>query len=700
MMRIMLMTLGLLAVIGGAPAGSGFLMQAGWAAEEGASVVPAAGPDQRLEEPRTLDTFYAFPRYESLHDWLTRKQQLRDHLLVSMGCYPMPEKTPLQVQRFDRTEYDGYAIEKVYFESLPGFYVTGNLFLPLGDGPHPGMLSVHGHWGDGRLTHEENNSIPTRCITLAREGFVVFSFDMIGYVDSVQMTHRWGEPADWLWGYSAHGLQFWNSVRALDFITSLPEVDAERIGMTGASGGGTQTYCLMATDERIDAAAPVNMISSHFQGGCVCENAPNLRMDAFNTEYAAMMAPRDLLMISATGDWTRETLRVEFPAIRSIYALFDEAENLSTVQIDAPHNYNQQSRLPMYEFFYETLQTGLTDQQASEPEIDLPPFEAMRVFPNGKEDLPEGALSAEEIRAQWIAASETQLQQIFPQDELRLSTLKIRGRTALKHTLGADKPAWNQLDIQRMARFERDDVIIEQYRLSRARVGEHIAAVLLLPPEADRSKAGVVLIDPMGVAAAFEDDGDTPNDMVKGLLSDGHPVLACAPFGTAGSAGIPSQRKRDVEHFYTYNPSDTALQVQDILTCIAFLEGRRDVNGAALLGQGETGPAALLAAALAPSLEAAAIDANGFAIDDDATYLESLFVPGLRRAGDLRVAQALIAPKPLLIYDTRDDESADGFSADWAEAAYSTLQAGDELNHLRDNALPMERAEWLASQLP
>src|SRR6202162_1040257 len=146
------------------------------------------------------------------------------------------------------------------------------------------------------------------------------------------------------------GLQLWNSIRAVDFVSSLPEVDAGRIAATGASGGGTQTFLLMAVDDRIKVAAPVNMVSAIMQGNG-CEEAPNLRVGAFNVMFGAMMAPRPLLMVSATGDWTRNTPKEEFPAVQGIYKLLDSAQNVESVQIDYSHNYNRDSREAVYTFF-------------------------------------------------------------------------------------------------------------------------------------------------------------------------------------------------------------------------------------------------------------------------------------------------------------------------------------------------------------
>ena len=137
------------------------------------------------------------------------------------------------------------------------------------------------------------------------------------------MPHTFGGARESLWGLSLAGLQLWNSIRALDFLETLPYVRRDALGATGASGGGTQTFLLAAVDERVAAAAPVNMISLHMQGGCLCENIPGLRLDTTNVEIASTIAPRPLLMVSATGDWTKNTMELEYPAVRAVYRLFD-----------------------------------------------------------------------------------------------------------------------------------------------------------------------------------------------------------------------------------------------------------------------------------------------------------------------------------------------------------------------------------------
>jgi len=173
---------------------------------------------------------------------------------------------------------------------------------------------------------------------LARLGFVVLSYDMVGYNDSCQVEHRWPPQVlrrPLLYGIGPFGLQLWNSIRAVDFVSSLPDVDPERIGCTGASGGATQTYYLALVDDRIRVAVPVCMMSAHYQGGCACEEAPLLHLgDLTTVDVVAALAPRPVLLPSVTQDWTNQNPEYEFPAVRAIYVLYGAEDRVANVHFD------------------------------------------------------------------------------------------------------------------------------------------------------------------------------------------------------------------------------------------------------------------------------------------------------------------------------------------------------------------------------
>ncbi|MBN2329394.1 MAG: acetylxylan esterase, partial [Candidatus Omnitrophica bacterium] len=580
--------------------------------------------DKRLGILRSKDHFYPFPHYRSKYEWLLRKQYLKDHLLMSMGCAPMPPRTPLHPVTTGRVEYDDYVIENVYFESMPGFLVTGNLYRPKGKrGPFPAVLCPHGHWGEGILTNTDNNSVPGRCINFARQGYIAFAIDMIGYNNNRQLTHKFGGPAEWLWGLSLHGLQFWNSVRAIDYLCSLDDVDADRIAVTGASGGGTQTYGIMAVDERVKAAAPVNMLSSHFQGGCLCENAANLRIDLNNVELGAMMAPRPLMMVSCTGDWTAETLRVEYPAIRSIYELYEKPENVGVIQIDAGHNYNRPSREAVYRWFGRWILGDDNPDHFTEQPFPVEP-DKMKVFPDG---LPDIALGEEAIVESWKEMSEKQLQSIFPEDERSLSALRRRAGKALRHALGVENPDPNALVVERIDAKKKGDLFVEKIMLGREGVGDRIPAILLAPD--NYAGGGTLLVHCDGKDVWFDPNTGKPGEILQSLLDRGQTVLMVDVFMT-GEYNSPFQQARretDIPHFLTYNQSETALRVQDVLTALAYLQSRYEASRVNLIGGGYAGMWCLLAAAIADDLQSAVIDAAGFEDSGDADFMERLYAP-------------------------------------------------------------------------
>src|SRR5258708_15534498 len=156
----------------------------------------------------------------------------------------MLERTPLHPVIFDEVSHSDYTVSKVYFESLPGFFVTGNLYRPVSDGPFPAILSPHGHWTYGRLENTAVNSGPGRAIGLARQGFVVFTHDMVGYGDSRQLTHGFGGRLESLCGFRLGCLQLWNALHALGFLQTLPSVRHDSFRATGESRRGTQTFLL------------------------------------------------------------------------------------------------------------------------------------------------------------------------------------------------------------------------------------------------------------------------------------------------------------------------------------------------------------------------------------------------------------------------------------------------------------------------
>ena len=185
--------------------------------------------DRRGSDLRHTDFVYEtpVPEYDEA-SWRLRQAELRDQIRAAAGLLPEPIKSDLQPRVFGRLEREGYSIEKVLLQTFPGFTLAGNLYRPSGEGPFPAVLSPHGHWSYGRLENSDRGSVPARAVNLARQGYVVFAYDMIGYNDTRRLPHAtWGGAREQLWSVNLLGAQLWNSVRALDFL------HAEIVGAPG-----------------------------------------------------------------------------------------------------------------------------------------------------------------------------------------------------------------------------------------------------------------------------------------------------------------------------------------------------------------------------------------------------------------------------------------------------------------------------------
>ncbi|MEN8229184.1 MAG: acetylxylan esterase [Bacteroidota bacterium] len=324
--------------------------------------------------------------YSNAKEWKKRADKIRQNIWQGAELDQIAKsewKYKIQVTRGNKHQMDGYSVENLGLEVKPGHMIHGNLYIPEEvEGKIPAVLCPHGHFYKPDNYGRFRAGMQYRCASLARMGAVVFAWDMLGMGEDVNHKH------DVL---NAIQIQTYNSIRVLDYITSLGFVDNDRIGVTGASGGGTQTFLLAAVDDRIDVSVPAVMVSAHFFGGCVGESGmpihKNGDFETNNVEVAASIAPKPLMLISIGTDWTKNTPVVEYPYIKGIYELFEAGDLVENVHFsEETHNYGFSKRKAVYPFLAKHL--GLdynrildADGNVTEEFVTLLDTTELKVFP-------------------------------------------------------------------------------------------------------------------------------------------------------------------------------------------------------------------------------------------------------------------------------------------------------------------------------
>jgi dienelactone hydrolase len=536
------------------------------------------------------------------------------------------------------------------------------------------------------LENQQLNSGPARAATFARQGYIAFTWDMVGYVDNAAISHRYAighreniVDREALWSVNLLGLQLWNAVRSVDFLLTLPEVDPERIACTGESGGGTQTFLLAAVDDRIKVAAPVNMVSFLMQGGSLCENAPNLRIDTNNVEIASLMAPRPMMMVSATGDWTKNTMSSEYPAVRNIYRLFGAGDKVTAVQMDAPHNYNQPSREAVYGWFAHWMKARAETAPIRERGGAVATINDLLVF-FGRE-RPANELNEAQLTASLIEARKKQLDDAQPRDAASLESFRQQFGEAFRYSLMAEYPDPKDVISGKAQTTRVSGATREDFVISRRGKEDKIFVTLSKPASTQASDPLVLLVTPETANAT------SANSLIESLNKAGHGVMLIRTF--PGERKIPD----NVRFFTTYNRTDEANRVQDILTAIAYLKGRYPSAQLSVVGTGQAGLWALLARGLSPAIDRMVVDVAEFDSTSDEAFVKSLPIPGIRRAGDLTTAVTIAPLTPLLIHNTGNK-----FRAERIKAVYKTFGKIDNFKAQTAKLGDSDLAAWLSSK--
>ena len=544
------------------------------------------------------------------------------------------------------------------------------------------MLSPHGHFPGGRFQDEGLETVrrkivegaerfedggrsfmQSRCVQLARMGCVVFHYDMIGYGDSVQIplevAHRFSPlrmkskepPAQGFYSAVAElylqnpmGLHTYNSIRALDFLISLPDVDPERIAVTGGSGGGTQTFMLCAVDERPLVSVPVVIVSTTRQGGCTCENISGFRIGTYNLEITALHAPKPLLLISADDD-TRTMAERGFPELKQLYDTLGATQNVSHVALlHYPHNYNFVSRAAMYHWLNRHLNIGL-----AEPIVERSYNRLARVELSVWDDQhpqPEGGPDFEiRLLEWWTDDAKRQIADIFPGDAESLQRYRqIVGEAW--DVLLRNLPEDPKVDFEAMKSIDQNTYRETLGLLSYRTIEDHQAKIpmVVLAPKPS-SKRTVIWIDKKGKAGLFTKDGFVMSP-VRRLLDAGVTVIGIDLLyqGEFLVGEQPPKRQRWLPNeegyagwTYCYNLPVFARRVHDILAVIAWFQLFRPASKEIdVVGLNGTGPLVIAAVAQAKdAVTRTAVNTEGFRFADLKDIYDINFIPGAVKYDDL-----------------------------------------------------------------
>ena len=647
-------------------------------------------PDSRLEPLKDLNGYFPFTPAESPAEWAVRAQRLKRQLQVAVGLWPMPGRTPLNPIIHGLIDRDDYTVERVAIETLPGYYLTGSLYRPKKiNGRVPAILSPHGHWSNGRFydngpentlkeiesgaeLFEEGGRSPlqSRMVQLARMGCVGFHYDMIGYADNTQLSyelaHRFSEQRPEMssrenWGLfspqaeshlqSIMGLQTWNSMRALDFLLSLPDVDGSRIGVTGASGGGTQTFLMGALDPRPAAFFPAVMVSTAMQGGCTCENAALLRVGTGNIEFAALAAPKPYAMTGA-NDWTVDMPTKGYPELQQHFAMFGVKDHVHLTALNQyGHNYNAPSRQAMYHWMNRHLHLGL-DEPIEERDFQRLTTEEMTVWDDAH-PRPEGGPEFERRLLRRLHDDAQEKIAANP-DIARVGIETILGRRLSE----VGDVGFEFADDEAEGKYERDGYW-EMVGVLHNRTHEEAVPAVFLHPKENWNGTVVIWVHGDGKSGLFGDD-DAPDPTVQKLVDAGISVAGVDLLyqGEFLIAGRPLERTPRVEnpreaacYTFGYNHSVFAKRVHDVLSVIAFVRDHEyKPQRIVLMGSDGAGHIAVAAGTQASSaVHAYAIDTRGFRFKNIDDLHHPDFTPGGAKYGDLPGMLARLAPSPMLL---------------------------------------------------
>lgn len=572
--------------------------------------------------------------------WQAQRTLLRQQLELAWGGFPQ-QHAPLEARILETLDRPDYRIEKIVFQTLPGVFMTASAWVPKISGKLPAVLCVHGHWAGAK----QDPHVQARCAGLARLGFFVLAVDAFGAGERAigeQLGEYHGEmTAATLFpiGRPLSGIQVYENGRAVDYLCSRPEVDPQRIGITGASGGGNQSMYAGAWDERFKAVAPVCSVGTYqaYLGAacCMCEVVPGALAMTEESRILALTAPRALLIISATQDAFQFSVgeaAKSISAARPVFSLYNLPDLPRHTVVESPHDYNQPMREAMYGFMTQHLKGQGTGQPIPEPSISLEEPEALRCYPGTTR--PDDWLTLPQFAAR-EARGLLQSRKPLPPSELRQRLERLLGGTETGAGTGQlTSPAPGTFELQ-----------------LKPEAGLQLQLVGRNPKSAD---AGLRLI-------LTGQGSDHPWVREQQRLAEaagtGWAVLELRATGRMEVSGDRIGKAPD------HNSAEWSLWlgrplcgqwVRDIRLTAALLREKLPCSSIELVASGTGSFAALAAVAIDENIDGADITGLLTTFVSDKPYVGQRLadmVPGiLRDAGDVVHVAELVAPRPLRLH--------------------------------------------------
>jgi cephalosporin-C deacetylase-like acetyl esterase len=685
------------------------------------------------------------PKPETRESWEHHSAELRPRLLHSLGLNRLPERAPLEAQIVGAIEQSDYTIQKLVYESLPGFTITAHLYLPRrATFPAPAVLYSPGHWMENCKLEPD---IQLFCANLAQRGFVVLVYDPMGQGERLGdwLDHGHLEPL--LVGLSQEGLMVWESMRAIDYLVSRPEVDPQRIGMTGASGGGLNTFYTSAVDERIQVSVPVCYVTTFFlmmtaerdrnweDGVDLCNQVPGVMAYAEMSDICGLFAPKPLCIIAGIRDWMFpiQGVRQVYKGIVHIYELLEASERVRLAGVDSEHGYDQMMREAAYGWLVRWLQNdgdgGPISERAYEllpmpyhpaltyiapPDVaDLPVLRRRDAFPVASPGLcvptdgvapPGPAITA---LTRKIAQS-LSLDQKPPADASELVSQHDGLVERVQNLLGPfpdrtlvkdrifNQTAYKDLFAERVL-FESEPGIV-------------IPAMFMAPANWKDYVPVVIYVDEWGKGAGLN------NGIVDALLKAQLAVFAVDVRGVGETAATDFEATTNAlmtdRPLFGQRVYDT-LRAVDCLWRRIYCSVQIDKGRIACIGRGAGGLLALFAALLDERLAATVVweapASYKSLIVEQPGFPASLYLFDVLNQFDLPHLMAGLAPRPLLVADPVDgerchmtDEEVKDYSQ-WPRQVYAALKAPPNtfqvFANLKKPTTPGEIADWLRETL-